>query len=607
MTRISARARWILVWLLASFIAVLMCVLPWPAAHLDEEIVPVSNDSFYHARRILDAVNDLSGFYQFDSKIHAPEGSLLTWPWGYDFGMAVLGRLAVATGLTSEPLAFLIWIPVATVLISVGLILVISRKLSLGLWPAALAACCVALSPLTQYLHGIGWIDHHYAEYLFVLATLAAGLRWFEQPEDISRAILSGIVLGAAPAIHNGLFILQVPALAYAGIAWIAHKPLPKRSSVWFAAALFFSALAIALPSLPFRAGLFEFYTLSWFHLYVAACTAAVMAALSMTEPNPRNALITATAACVLALPLIHQMSTAHSFLAGTSIRLDAIYEMASLRKQFDGGNGFPDIVKLYSGFALLIPATFVLCLYRIWREWREARLFFWVFSVFGLGLLVAQFRLHYFGSFALYLPWLIAANDFARTHPHRRKITLLSSTLACLVLYSLSMRYQVIAPWDSGNDPAVRQLRPLLQTLAQECKTNPGIVLADNDAGHYIRYYTDCAVIANNFLLTRQHADKVREMDRLMGLHASELAQAAPYVRYVMVRPVSITWDGNHYQYMGFGHQTGKLVADLLLRPVDTVPSNFTLLSEVEYSKQDPIPYARLYKVSPSHSAAKE
>ena len=49
-----------------------------------------------------------------------------------------------------------------------------------------------ALSPLTQYLHGVGQIDHHFAEYIFVLATIACGLRWFARPEDTQAAIVAG-------------------------------------------------------------------------------------------------------------------------------------------------------------------------------------------------------------------------------------------------------------------------------------------------------------------------------------------------------------------------------------------------------------------------------
>ena len=51
---------------------------------------------------------------------------------------------------------------------------------------------------------------------------------------------------------------------------------------------------------------------------------------------------------------------------------------------------------------------------------------------------------------------------------------------------------------------------------------------------GHYIRYYTDCPVIANNFLLTPQHFRKMDEVGALFSLSAATLVAggAADQVR---------------------------------------------------------------------------
>ncbi len=35
--------------------------------------------------------------------------------------------------------------------------------------------------------------------------------------------------------------------------------------------------------------------------------------------------------------------------------------------------------------------------------------------------------------------------------------------------------------------------------------------MLTDTNAGHYIRYFSDCSVIADNFLLTAQQFEKIR------------------------------------------------------------------------------------------------
>jgi asparagine N-glycosylation enzyme membrane subunit Stt3 len=86
--RMSHKTTLVLIWFLSSMVAAMLGLEFTHATYLDGEWHPVSNDSFYHARRILDAVDSPRGFYQFDEMIHAPEGSWLTWPWAYDWGMA---------------------------------------------------------------------------------------------------------------------------------------------------------------------------------------------------------------------------------------------------------------------------------------------------------------------------------------------------------------------------------------------------------------------------------------------------------------------------------------------------------------------------------------
>ena len=168
--------------------------------------------------------------------------------------------------------------------------MLIARRIGLAQPLVIIAGLAIALSPLTQFLYGVGQIDHHFAEHIFVLATIAAGLRWFSRPNDTRAAIMLGIVLGVAPAIHNGLFVLQVPVLATLFAMWTQGTRMPMRTTLQFAAALVLATLAVLIPSLPFRLGLFEFYTLSWFHLYIAAGSATVAAlALAHLPPSKRN------------------------------------------------------------------------------------------------------------------------------------------------------------------------------------------------------------------------------------------------------------------------------------------------------------------------------
>jgi hypothetical protein len=592
----------LVIWLLAAVVAALSCSLYYPAAHLGDEYLPVGNDSFYHARRILDTVRDPGAFYEFDPKIHAPEGSLLVWPWAYDYLMAQIVRLGLAVGLGPDPMSILIWIPVAAVLISTGLLVLVGRRLSLSTWPLALTAACMALAPTTQFLHGTGLIDHHYAELIFVLAVLATGLKWFRQPDNVATAATLGAILGSAPAIHNGLFILQLPLLITFLIRWLQGMSPPRKPTLVFAAVMLGATLLISIPSTSFRDGRFEFYTLSWFHAYIAFSTGAVCVALSRLRHSLRSCAIVGLLALVLALPVFGQLEIARSFVVGSAKWLETIAEMKSPLREAGTADGAQIIGRIYSFLIWIAPVTLLLALFGCWRERRSDRLLFWVSSVIGLALLSAQLRMHYFGDFALYLPWLIVADDLARAKPQRAKTIFLVATLALSFLYTPALR-QLVAPVPTTNDHTFKDTHSMYLKLRDACAAEPGIVLADNNAGHYIRYYTDCSVIVDNFLLTPLHFRKMDEYEHLFSLSAAQLVHAQPEVQYVLVRPLDIKRaedPAKGYKYWMFLPGTSRLLNDLLLGPIAQVPPDYELLDEISFTgaANDRILYARLYKI---------
>jgi asparagine N-glycosylation enzyme membrane subunit Stt3 len=609
--RLNQRLTPVLLWLAIGCIAAFSCGIGKTFSHMGNEYFPFGIDSFYHAVRILDAVRDPASFYEFDAKIHAPEGSLLVWPWGYDYFMAKLVRGALAIGLGSDPLMTLLWIPVGAVFIGVGLLMLVARRVGLGNWGMALAGLCMALSSSTQLLYTFGQIDHHYAEHICILASLAAGLSWFKSPSNTSGIAL-GIIFGIALAIHNALFVIQVPFLATALVLWLQGKGPALRPAIAFAAALLIATLAILLPSQPFQEGRFEFYYLSWFHLYVVGCTAAVMVLLAWLPPTRRNIGALAVITALLVAPLINQIAYARSFVNGSLGMLSQILEMRSPLQMVRDGS-FDGLTRFYSALFFLTPITFALCAIRLWRERSSPRLLFWVWCVFGLPLMMMQVRMHYFGTFALFLPWIIVAQEIGEKRPELHKRALLLTSLILLLAYAQVIRYQLMAPSPRAGDAGFAPLYPVFEPLRKACEQDPGVVLADANAGHYIRYFTKCSVIANNFLLTKQQFDKAFEVDRLFALPPEELPKQAPYVKYVLTRAGDIATKPNgEFQYRFFGRETPGLSQKLLLTPVDSVPPGYKLLYRVTMTKQQPnsdrtveVPYARLYKVVPSAEAS--
>lgn len=600
----TARLNFVGLWLLIGAIAAAVCALKWPGAHYVDEYLPYGVDSFYHARRILDAVADPGAFYEFDRNIHAPEGSLLTWPWGYDYAMVWLVKAGLAVGISQSPIGILIWLPVAAVFVTIGLIMLIARRLGLSNGLAAVAGLCAALSPLTQLLHGVGQIDHHYAEHIFVLATILCGLRWLSQPLDARAAVILGAVLGIAPAVHNGMFVLQLPVLITLLLFWFQGIRMPMRTTLLFAGTLLATTVAILIPSLPFRLGLFEYYTLSWFHLYVAGGTAVTSIALAALARSNRNLALLAGMAAIMLFPLARQIVAARAFLGGTITRLETIAEMKSLPPVVVHAEGRSAITHGYTLLFWLIPLTVIYSAWRGWQERATGRLLFWLCCILGIALLLTQVRLHYFGSYALYLPLLVVAQACIARWQQQHKLILLSVIVLFLGAYYLPARYDLAMVMAPAGDSRFRALRPILEDLRKACAQDPGIVLADNDAGHYIRYYTDCPVIANNFLLTPQHEQKIRQIDYLTSLPASALPGAAPFVRYILLRPVQIyRAEEKLFEYRTYSQTQAQLIEDLLLKPLDQVPSNYVLIEQAavrESGQQGAIPYIRLFKVDP-------
>ena len=83
----NTRITTILLWLFASIVGVFFSMLVIDAALFEGDYIPMGNDSFYHARRMLDVAVGKRGLYQFDDRIHVPDGSWVPWPWAYDYLM----------------------------------------------------------------------------------------------------------------------------------------------------------------------------------------------------------------------------------------------------------------------------------------------------------------------------------------------------------------------------------------------------------------------------------------------------------------------------------------------------------------------------------------
>lgn len=592
---------WI-IWLAGSLIAVAIALSGWRASFIDGHYVPVGNDSFYHARRILDLLADASSLHEFDRFIHYPEGSLLIWPWGYDFFMSLLVRAGLALHLGKDAITVLVHIPVIAFPACIALIIAICRQLRLSLAGTTVAVLATALFPLNSGLYGVGNIDHHFAEQLVVLGSLALGLRWLGDTASAWRAAATGACMGLALCLHNGLFIVQLPIVALFLWAWIRGLPLPR--TTWaFALALVVGTVLAAAPSTAFREGAFHFYELSWFHIYFAACASATCVFVSRYPRNMRYVGILVVAILAMLVPVISQLLLADRFLSVSVEGAEQIAEVQSLW-ELAGKNGLMQVAKDYSYLVLALPFAVGLCAHRIWFERNTQRLYFWLASLMGLALLALMVRMHVFGSFALVLVWIVFLEELVASGDLTRQLS--RSTLALIGLAACAAFVpSLFKTRITANDPYYALTYDVYPELQRECDRAPGVALANLDDGNYIRYHTNCQIIANNFLLTAFHESKVRETRALLSSPARELAQKAPFVRYVFVHRQSM-WSIGPDGRMRFSPAGSpdtpdpRLVSELLTLDAGDLPPHFRLVKELAFEKPQHVVYGRLFAIDP-------
>ncbi|MEO8018511.1 MAG: hypothetical protein ABI769_11900 [Pseudomonadota bacterium] len=590
-------------WILASVIGLVIDLAPIRASLADGHYLPVGPDSFYHARRILDAVADPAAFYQFDPLIHAPDGALISWPWGYDYLVSLIVRAARALGLGSDGLAVIAHVPVLAFPITLLLVVAVCRSLRLSLPATGLALLATALFPLSQGLYAVGNIDHHFAEHMLVMGALAASMAWLAKPESRAQAVAAALVLGIAPAVHTAEFILQLPLLGALALLWLRGDRLPATTPV-FAGTLLVSTLAVALPSLPLQQGRFDYLTLSWFQVYIAFCSAAMCVFLWRVRRS-RNSLIAAVVLCaLLAVPIVGAALRASEFFAGNVEGMGDIMETRSILDQLRLGLTWESIFGRYSHLLLFLPLVVVVCVLRLRQERQAERVLFWIASLFGLAMLVAQTRLHYLGSYALYLPLLLLIDESILRVPVKPAVTWSVVALIIVGAHAVAVP-RVFGRQFVGGDGDYELTRALYSKLADACANAPGVVLANSMDGNYLRFHTKCAVIGSAFLLTPSDIAKNHEEDELLKLSATDVPQRNPLLRYAFIRrdTLFVSRPDGRWIIAPEDHPMlidPPLVKELLHADQDHLPAHFRLLAELTYPTPPHTAYSRVFAIDP-------
>ena len=599
MTLSKTDSNYVVLWLFASLLACLPALGLLSAAYVDGAFIPASNDSLYHARRILDVAVEGVPFYEFDPFIHAPEGSQLTWPWGYDYLMAQALKIGLWLSPGMEPMKFLAYIPTAWVLVNMALFIALARRCGLELSLAAPVAFGFALLPLNQLLHGVGIIDHHFMELTFALLVAWSAIRFAEEPTRNSGLLL-GIALGVAPVMHTSLFILQLPVLAGFGLMWL-RGAMPSRDGIApVVIGLIVSSIAIALPSDPFRQLSFEYTTLSVFHVYVAACTCIMLLTLASLSFSRRELGIAAAVATVLALPLAAQAIVGANYIAGGQISLDQITEVRSPWELWTRADSHTGMTRYYSFLVFLTPVMLAVYAWLAWQAQSRRDMMRNVAIVFGAAMLLTQFRFQPFGSWTLLIAPALLFQAWASRAGLKPTVVTSVAVIGALMMFVTPIRFILFARFPPGMVTEYAVVHPMFETVTEVCDDAPGILLGVQDDGHPIRYHSDCSVIANNFLLTRQHGEKILELRRLLSMEPAALIDAQPAVDYVLVHIVGLyerTSDGPVARSVDELRQLNPVLFNRLAFDGD-VPPGFELVRQLTLEDERELPYVQLYRI---------
>jgi hypothetical protein len=256
---------------------------------------------------------------------------------------------------------------------------------------------------------------------------------------------------------------------------------------------------------------------------------------MSATKVSTKSLVGGCLLACLLTVPVLSEVLYGTKFIAGELGMLSQIIEMQSPLSMLMGAWGLGATVALYSGLLLLAPLLLVAGAYVAATDTRPVHIAYGVLSVFGLGLLLMQLRLNYFGMVFLLAGPFYFLSRYTLVSSPKRAWVLLGSIVVFALAFRPSLSNALFREHSLAGDHLYQVTQPLYPVLAAACADKSGTVAASAQFGHYIRFHTDCSVIANNFLLTEQHFEKVRLANSLFQLSVEQLAVQQPDVRYVL------------------------------------------------------------------------
>ena len=199
-----------------------------------------------------------------------------------------------------------------------------------------------------------------------------------------------------------------------------------------------------------------------------------------------------------------------------------------------------------------------------------------------GAAFLLQQLRFHYFGSLIFILPPVQWIAHQVRHTQGRRKMLGIGAGI-CFVAIQMPALNSLGSFPELAGDRNYAINRMLLNALANRCAIDPGIVLARFGDGHYLRYHTSCAVIANPMTITPQHFERIALTETMFATAAVELRETYPWVDYLYLWRADNPLDDNSKITAA---DNPKLIQELLI--TTPLPIGFEVLGETAFELPD-------------------
>ena len=251
------------------------------------------------------------------------------------------------------------------------------------------------------------------------------------------------------------------------------------------------------------------------------------------------------------------------------------------------------------------MPVTPFYCARGLFRDVMPERTVLYVSCLLGMSLLLSQMRPNYLRSFAPRMPVLMMSSEAQQFPPKARIALPFVATVLFALAYWVPATYRLLMRPLPANEPNYSFTRLALPALAEACREDPGIVLVNNNDGHYVRCHTECSVIPNNLLVTPQQEAKALLTTHLLGMTPAELSRMDLPVKYVLVRASGLLVSSPDGRYCSATKDmaqpvAGTLFAEMLLPQNDEQFGGWISLQGWRMPREGNYVFMRLLKRQP-------